>query len=131
VVPCAQWHNYEVFHANSHFWADNAPFPGTSAVNAQAAAVCEKQLAFYTGVPGPDPTYSFRMILPVNSADWDAGNRWLACIAFAPTSDYPDGSPVTGSIMVPGYSLQLPALGASCIRRRAALSISGKRARRG
>jgi hypothetical protein len=99
-----------VFYANQHFWPEKAAFPGMRAVKSQGVSGCGKQFVSYTGLPKPDSAYSRWMILPLESANWDAGDRGLVCIAYSASTAHPNGYPVTGTIKGAGGSQQLPAL---------------------
>jgi hypothetical protein len=97
VVPCTQQHIAEVFFA-SNAWPQSQAYPGDNAINSQADDRCNSAFTTYDGTTSDNSAFSYDFVDPSGADDWASGDRWLVCVAYSPTSQYPGGAPVNYSI---------------------------------
>ena len=97
-VSCTQAHVFEVVYANT-FWAADAAYPGQPEMAVQTQRQCYNALNAYLGIdPNTDVSginlsgvnLEYKIVAPVTSADWVAGERNLECIAYEPDQASPD-----------------------------------------
>lgn len=96
-VPCTQQHIAEVFFAGNA-WPDSQAYPGDAAINGQAEHRCDTAFAAYDGITYDNSVLSYAVIQPSGDDDWASGDRWLVCVAYNSTSQYPGGAPLDSSI---------------------------------
>lgn len=98
-VPCAQPHDYEVFYANSGYWPQDRPYPGASALQAQADDQCARAYTSYDGLPLSKSDYTDTVISPSRTS-WHNGSRALECVGYTWNFKAAAGTPLemTGSI---------------------------------
>lgn len=78
VVPCAEPHDYEVYHEVEMAEGD---YPGDEAIEAQAEADCTAQFATFIGVPYESSVLNFSYLTPSQQSWSEAGDRMIQCIA--------------------------------------------------
>ena len=97
VVPCTQPHIAEVFYAGNA-WPQSQAYPGYNRLDSQADDRCGAAFAAYDGTTSDKSVFTYDYIDPDDDYNWVSGDRWLACIAYESTSQYPGGAPVDYSI---------------------------------
>jgi DivIVA domain-containing protein len=95
-VPCTSQHLGEVFFAGNA-WPQSMAYPGDSKVGNQADARCNAEFVKY-GTANSVSAFTYTPIIPGPADDWASGDRWLVCVAYESTSQYPGGAPVAYSI---------------------------------
>ncbi|QHC66197.1 septum formation family protein [Rathayibacter oskolensis] len=88
LVPCAEVHDLEVFHA---FAQPGADFTSTNTLLAQAAAACEPEFPLTIGIPYGDSVLEYRSFVP-SEVSWRHGDRTVFCAVFDPTTGPAAGS---------------------------------------
>jgi hypothetical protein len=96
-VPCNQPHTAEVFLANDHFWPQNSPFPGASAISKDGTAACNSAFQSYVGITYKKSIYTWTNIIP-DASTWPTGDRALHCVAYFSTPKQPTGTTLSQSI---------------------------------
>jgi tetratricopeptide (TPR) repeat protein len=96
-VSCTQAHIAEVFFA-SDAWPQSLVYPGDNTVSDQGDARCLTAFSAYDGIDNSSSAFTFDDITPSGGDDWDSGDRWLVCVAYESTGQYPGGAPVDYSI---------------------------------
>jgi Septum formation len=96
VVSCPQRHTAEVFFAGNA-WPSGLAYPGDNKVESQADARCSTAFLAYDGIGNSQSNFTYDYSRPDNIA-WANGDRWLLCIAYEATQQYPGGVPVNFSI---------------------------------
>lgn len=89
VVPCAEPHDDEVYHA---FELADGEFPGEDAILAEADATCVAQFAEFIGLAYEQSTLDYWPMYPTEGS-WENGDREVLCIAWDPA-----GEKVTGTL---------------------------------
>jgi hypothetical protein len=97
VVPCAQEHIAEVFFGGNA-WPQSQAYPGKNAVDTQADGPCNTAFTTYDGTAYDNSVLSYDIVVPDRSDDWASGDRWIACVAYKSTSQYPGGAPMYSSV---------------------------------
>jgi hypothetical protein len=97
VVPCRQQHTGEVFFAGNA-WPASAAYPGDHVIDSQAQNKCDAEFGKYDGIPVDSSALTYDFADPSGGGDWASGDRWVLCVAYDPTSQYPGGEPVNYSI---------------------------------
>lgn len=97
VVPCPQRHIGEVFFAGNA-WPRSQAYPGDNARNSEAVDRCNTAFTAYDGITNDNSAFTYTYIEPSGADDWASGDRWLVCVAYSPTSQYPGGAPMDYSI---------------------------------
>ena len=97
VVSCIKWHIAEVFFT-SNAWPQSQPYPGDSKLISQAEDRCNAAFITYDGIASDNSIFTYDFIYPSDADDWASGDRWLACVAYDSTTQYPGGTPVDYSI---------------------------------
>jgi hypothetical protein len=97
VVPCTQEHIAEVFFAGNS-WPQSQAYPGISAVDSRADDRCNTAFTTYDGTASDNSTFTYDIVGPFGSDYWASGDRWIACVAYKSTSQYPGGAPMYLSI---------------------------------
>jgi len=97
VVPCTQQHIAEVFFAGDA-WPESQAYPGDNAIDSQAENRCDAAFNEYDGITSDNSIFTYDYVTPSGGEDWAAGDRWLMCVAYESTSEYPGGAPVNYSI---------------------------------
>jgi hypothetical protein len=97
VVPCANQHIAEVFFSGTA-WPQSQAYPGDNAVDNQADDRCNAAFTAYDGTFSDNSVFTYDTVDPVPADDWASGDRWLVCVAYDSTSQYPGGAPVDYSI---------------------------------
>jgi hypothetical protein len=81
-VDCDASHEAEVFYANFQAWPSGSQYPGRLAVADRAFSVCKDQWAPYSSDSTPEGYfYVYTVLWPQDAAAWDAGQRYIACVA--------------------------------------------------
>lgn len=96
-VNCTRPHIAEVFFA-SDAWPQSLAYPGDNTISEQADARCLTAFSTYDGIDNSGSAFTFDDIVPSGGDDWDSGDRWLVCVAYESTGQYPAGAPVDYSI---------------------------------
>jgi DivIVA domain-containing protein len=96
-VPCTQQHIAEVFFAGNAWPQSLTAYPGDDVVNNTADDRCDAAFAAYDGATPDESAFTYDSITP-DSSTWPDGDRSLVCVAYEPTSQYPDGAAVNYSI---------------------------------
>ena len=96
-VPCTQQHIAEVFFAGNAWPQSLTAYPGDDAVNNTADDRCDAAFAAYDGATPDESAFTYDSITP-DSSTWPDGDRSLVCVAYEPTSQYPDGEAVNYSV---------------------------------
>jgi DivIVA domain-containing protein len=97
VIPCTQRHLGEVFYAGNA-WPQSQAYPGNNRLDSQAEDRCDKAFAAYDGTTYDNSVFTYDYMDPDGDDDWISGDRWLACVAYDSTSQYPNGEPLDYSI---------------------------------
>ncbi len=97
VVPCTQQHIAEVFFAGNA-WPDSQGYPGDNAIDSQADNSCDTAFGEYDGIASDNSAFTYDFIDPSGGDDWASDDRWLVCVAYESTPQYPGGAPVNYSI---------------------------------
>ena len=97
VVSCTQQHIAEVFFAGNA-WPQSRAYPGDNAIDNLADDRCNTAFTAYDGITSDNSVFTYDFIDPFGSDDWASGDRWLVCVAYMSTSQYPGGAPVDYSI---------------------------------
>lgn len=97
VVPCTHEHIAEVFFAGNS-WPQSQAYPGKNAIDTQAEGRCNVAFTTYDGTTWDNSAFSYDFVIPGSGDDWASGDRWIACVAYDSTSQYPGGAPVDYSI---------------------------------
>lgn len=97
VVPCTKQHVAEVFFSGNA-WPQSQAYPGDNAVDNQADDRCNTAFTAYDGTTSDNSVFTYDTVDPGPADDWASGDRWLVCIAYDSTSQYPGGAPVDYSI---------------------------------
>jgi hypothetical protein len=98
VVPCRQQHLGEVFYAGNA-WPDSMAYPGDHAIDNMAQNKCDAAFYKYDGISSDSSAFNYDYADPSGSGDWASGDRWVLCVAYEPTSQYPGGGqPINYSI---------------------------------
>jgi Domain of unknown function (DUF4190)/Septum formation len=95
VGPCTTPHNAQIF---AQFSATGASFPGNSALDRQATAGCQAQIAGHLDKSKLTGAMSLHFLLPQQQS-WADGHRTISCFVVAPTSSLTSSllaSPATG-----------------------------------
>ena len=96
-VPCTSQHLGEVFFAGNA-WPQSMAYPGDNVVGNQAHTRCLTAFSAYDGTDNSGSSFTIDYIAPYGSDDWGSGDRWLVCLAYESTDQYPGGAPVNYSI---------------------------------
>jgi tetratricopeptide (TPR) repeat protein len=96
-VTCTRPHIAEVFFA-SDAWPQSLVYPGDNTISDQADARCLTAFSAYDGIDNSGSAFTFDDIVPSGGDDWDSGDRWLVCVAYESTGQYPAGALVDYSI---------------------------------
>jgi len=94
-APCTGPHLGEVFFAGNDWPKSLTAYPGDKALSDQGWSRCLTAFTAYDGLDNSSSELSIYYIIPY---DWSNGDRWLVCIAYEPTDQYPGGMPVNQSI---------------------------------
>ena len=97
-VPCTSPHLAEVFFAGNAWPKSPAAYPGDNAISDQGYARCLTAFSAYDGIGNLGSSFTIDYIAPYGSDDWGSGDRWLVCLAYESTGQYPGGAPVNYSI---------------------------------
>ena len=97
-VPCTSPHLAEVFFAGSAWPKSPAAYPGDNAISDHGDARCLTAFSAYDGIGNLGSAFTIDYIAPYGSDDWGSGDRWLVCLAYESTGQYPAGAPVNYSI---------------------------------
>ena len=81
VVPCADPHDFEVYHEIELPAGD---FPGDEAIEAQAETDCAAQFATFIGMPYETSTLELTFLTPTSQSWSEADDRLIQCIATDP-----------------------------------------------
>ena len=96
-VPCTSQHLGEVFFAGNA-WPQSMAYPGDKVVGNQAYTRCFTAFSAYDGIDNSASAFTVDTIIPRPADDWVSGDRWLVCVAWESTPQYPGGAPVNYSI---------------------------------
>ena len=97
VVPCTQPHLAEVFFAADP-WPLTMAYPGDATLDNVAQNRCDSAFAAYDGISVDQSTLTVTDGYP-DSDTWSTNDdRFLLCIAYDSTTQYPDGAPSDHSI---------------------------------
>ena len=88
VVPCADVHDLELFHA---FAQPGEDYTSRNTLLAQADAGCETQFSAAIGIPYGDSALEYRPFVP-SEVSWRHGDRTILCAVFDPTTGASAGS---------------------------------------
>ena len=97
-VPCTSPHLTEVFFAGNAWPKSPVAYPGDNAISDQGYARCLTAFSAYDGTGNSGSSFTIDYIAPYGSDDWGSDDRWLVCIAYESTDQYPVGAPVNYSI---------------------------------
>lgn len=97
VVPCTKQHIAEVFFSGNA-WSQSQAYAGDNTVEYQADDRCTIAFIAYDGTTPDNSMFTYDYVEPVPADDWASGDRWLVCVAYDSTSQYPGGAPVDYSI---------------------------------
>jgi DivIVA domain-containing protein len=97
-VPCTGPHLAEVFFAGNAWRKSLTAYPGYNAISDQGYARCLTAFSAYDGTDNSISSFTIDDIEPYSSDDWGSGDRWLVCLAYESTDQYPGGAPVNYSI---------------------------------
>ncbi len=96
-VPCNEPHTAEVFFADSTFWPQNSPFPGSSVISKDGNTACDNAFRSYVGIAYSKSIYTWTNIIP-DASTWPTGDRALHCVAYYSTPEQKAGVTLTHSI---------------------------------
>ena len=96
-VPCNRPHTAEVFFADSSFWPQDSPFPGSSTISKDGDAACNRAFRAYVGIAYSKSIYTWTNIIP-DASTWPTGDRALHCVAYYATPQQRAGATLTRSI---------------------------------
>ncbi|KQQ04054.1 MULTISPECIES: septum formation family protein [unclassified Rathayibacter] len=88
LVPCAEVHDLEVFHA---FEQPGADYTSKNTLLAQAEAACEPEFPPTIGIDYGDSVLEYRSFVP-SEVSWRHGDRAVVCAVFDPTTGPAAGS---------------------------------------
>ncbi|MWV49396.1 hypothetical protein GRS96_08930 [Rathayibacter sp. VKM Ac-2803] len=88
LVPCADVHDLEVFHA---FAQPGADYTSRNTLLAQAEAACEPEFPPTIGIAYGDSALEYRSFVP-SEVSWRHGDRTVFCAVFDPTTGPAAGS---------------------------------------
>ena len=97
-VPCTGPHLAEVFFAGTAWPKSLTAYPGDNAIFDRGNARCLTAFGAYDGTDNSISSFTIDDIEPYGSDDWASGDRWLVCLAYESTDQYPGGAPVNYSI---------------------------------
>jgi hypothetical protein len=83
VVACDAPHDGEVYRVFDLAGGDQAEFPGSSDVDADAASGCEVGFEGYVGVPYQESRFQATYVAP-SEETWAGGDREVVCFAYVP-----------------------------------------------
>ena len=92
-VPCSEPHASEVYDAFNILTPQDAPFPGTESINAQADAGCYSRFAEFVGRRYESSIYDFGSITPTKDSWEQIHDREVLCLIVMT-----DDSLMTGSV---------------------------------
>ena len=95
-APCTDPHLAEVFFAGNAWPQSLTTYPGDNAISDQGYARCLTAFSAYDGIDNSDSAYTIDYIAPYD--DWGSGDRWLVCLAWESTDQYPAGAPMNHTI---------------------------------
>ncbi len=81
VVPCAEPHDDEVYHA---YMLADGDYPGEDAIIAEADNVCVAEFATFVGLSYEESTLDYWPMYPTPGS-WSDGDREVLCIAWDPS----------------------------------------------
>jgi hypothetical protein len=81
VVPCADAHDNEVFHA---FALEGDEWPGDAAVQEEALAACDPAFEDFVGVAYDESTLDWSLIFPTEASWNEFDDREVQCVLFDP-----------------------------------------------
>lgn len=91
-VPCSEPHASEVYGAFNILTPEEAAFPGTASINAQADDGCYSRFAGFVGFPYERSVYETSSITPTKDSWEQLHDREVLCLVFMT-----DNSLMTGS----------------------------------
>jgi hypothetical protein len=97
-VPCTEQHVAEVVYADNNQWPDTEAFPGYAALVKQGSDKCEAAFTSYDSIKWSDSIYRLWQLVPFTETGWTDPPRELACVAYYPTTKYPNGATMERSI---------------------------------
>lgn len=89
VVPCAESHDFEVYHV---FTMDDGPYPGTDVIQAEWIDGCLGEFEPFVGISFDSSILDISAIFPTQQSWEELGDRVILCSVTAV-----DGAPRTGS----------------------------------
>ena len=92
LLPCSGRHALEVVAVVTPPYASDAPYPGDSQIEQEAATRCTAAFTSYVGIPENASIYTVDWYR-VTEPGWVSGDRMIDCLAM---SD--DGTPIVGSV---------------------------------
>ncbi|SMH46978.1 Septum formation [Rathayibacter oskolensis] len=88
LVPCAEAHDLEIFHA---FAQPGEDYTSENTLLAQAEASCEPEFPPTIGIAYGDSALEYRSFVP-SEVSWRNGDRTIFCAVFDPTTGAAAGS---------------------------------------